>query len=226
MNIVIPYRKLQSDKEIQLSVPIWLKWKNDLKIYVVGDEVPSSIKDKVINIVRPFNHSDNDASENILEYIDKVGEPFIQSNDDIFITDYSVEIKNNFYYGTLKDKLEFVKARGQENQWYYKQFKKLPSEWKMYELHIPFIVKNPQLYKKCILDSFKLGTPSMKYTIYGNRLNDETDKDYFETYGIIDSKYHKSKYDIYDRDKLLRPYHSLQARDKLTTLDVIKKEML
>ena len=71
MNIVIPYRKLQSDKEIQLSVPIWLKWKNDLKIYVVGDEVPSSIKDKVINIVRPFNHSDNDASENILEYIDK-----------------------------------------------------------------------------------------------------------------------------------------------------------
>lgn len=226
MNIVIPFRKIQSDKEIVICVKLLKKW-GATKIYVVGDEVPTEIKKEVINLIRDKTTLDYlDATDNILHYINIINKPFIMFMDDLFITDMSVKITNNFYYNTFEDKLKFVKKRNQHNQDYYKKFNKVPFDWKMYELHTPFIVKDLDLFVKSIHIARKLNTPALTRSVYGNILNDKQDKCYYETYGLIDAKYHKSKLDKYDCNEILKPFYSLQATDKLTPLKIIKEELL
>lgn len=199
MNVVIPYRKPKDDREIYLCVDLIKKKYPNKKIYVMGDVVKH--KD-ITSIYVPTSKEKRtrwyDSCNNVLQYIEKVKEPFILWHDDIFITDFDFELENNYYCQTIRERLK--RLYHSVNSDYHLRFQRVPQDYKDYEIHIPFIVENVELYKECILEAFENGTTPLVKTIYGNKLNNESDKDYHKEFGVYDSK---------SRVEFRKPYHSL-----------------
>ncbi len=213
MNIVIPYKKRKNNRKIYYCIDLIKKKYPNSDIYVIGDIVK---REDVKNIyIPPYINQKNrgdDSCNKLLKYIEFIGQPFILFHDDIFITDFNFDLKCNYYSDTIEN---LMKNKDPEHI-YYSKFLKLPQEYKHYDLHIPFIVENVELFKECILEAFENDTTLVVRSIYGNKLNDENDKDYLETFGYFDSKTHELE--------IRRPYHSLPLYADLNVIiPIIKK---
>lgn len=176
MNIVIPFRNTCGTDELNMCLKLIkknLKIKYN-KIYIIGDKF--SISNNIIeNIVIEEQKYSKwlDSNFLVLNYINKIGEPFILFNDDFFLTD-TVEKIPHYYYSNLKNRLLTTYVINEKNNTIglsnyglnIKAFLNTYGDYENYEVHIPIIINYPDIMSEAINLCNMNDCPALKRTMY------------------------------------------------------------
>ena len=174
MNVVIPFRNTCGQEELEMCIKLIrknLKMKYN-HIYVIGDEC--RIIDVVnINIKEQKYNKWLDSNFLVKRYIDEIGDPFILFNDDFFLTKEVFDIPY-YFYDTLKNRTLTtyiinektnriqLSSYGLNIQAFLNQY----GDYENYEVHIPMIIKHPNIMRKAITFCNLDDCPALKRSLY------------------------------------------------------------
>lgn len=174
MNIVIPFRNTCGQEELKMCIKLIrknLKMKYN-HIYVIGDEC--DIIDVVnINVKEQKYNKWLDSNFLVEKYINEIKEPFILFNDDFFLTKEVFNIPY-YFYDTLKNrtlttyiinertnKIQ-LSSYGLNIQAFLNQY----GDYENYEVHIPIVIKYPNIMRKAIIFCNLDDCPALKRSLY------------------------------------------------------------
>jgi len=176
MNIVIPFRNTCGIDELSMCIRLIkknLKIKYD-KIYIVGDEfsIPNNMIENIVIEEQKYSKW-LDSNFLVLNYINKIGEPFILFNDDFFLTD-TVEKIPHYYYSNLKNRLLTTYVINEKNNTIrlsnyglnIKAFLNMYGNYENYEVHIPIVINYPNIMLEAINLCNMNDCPALKRTMY------------------------------------------------------------
>lgn len=162
MDIVIPYRKTNSD-ELKYTLRSLVNLPHD-KVYIIGDKTPFNVNH--IQYIQGINIAQNTLNiMNIAANHQEISEDFIYMHDDMFILNPIKEIpirhrgtlkevignrtKANFYVRRMIDTMKYLQSIGIE-------------EPLCYDIHIPFVI-NKEKWR-----NLNLNVKYNKQSTYGN----------------------------------------------------------
>ncbi len=197
MNVVIPFRNTCGIEELNMCIRLIkknLKINYD-KIYIIGDKFLISDKNIVNRIVKEQKYNKwLDSNFLISIYIEEIGEPFILFNDDFFLTKEVFDIPY-YSYGTLKNRILTtyiinektnkiqLSSYGLNIQAFLNEYE----DYENYEVHIPMIIKYPNIMREAIVFCNFNDYPALKRSLYMKLCEKE---------GLIKLDKHKLEHDV------------------------------
>lgn len=186
MNIVIPFRNTSGEAELKMCLDLafsnyQVPFEN---IVVIGDQVEAyNMRVKNVVVEERIYNKWLDNSFLVKKYIEEVapGKPFILFNDDFFVTDVVKDCRTNYFSGGLKTRMEktFVidkragRVRLSEYGLNIKACIAAEGDIINGELHLPLMVKYPDLMLKVIDRCNKGNYPAMKRSVYLAEVGEE-----------------------------------------------------